>query len=529
MSFIIGCVAFLSLWIHGTAWASQSNPCVVAREIEAKAIALMDHKPNDALKAFQNAFTICSTDVAIGFNLALAHYQNGQKKEALATWNKLHDLFPDHLKTHANLAWMQFEMGNDKKALRLASEGFGKHPGQLSLAHTKIFALFRQSQYLEAYDWIMRMRDLEQEEPGTGLTGAQVERWRHMAAGYVIETLWRKFRQGERLDALKNAINLLVKEYPQEKIFVQVKDQLLQAFTDPEAEIPFPIPLPHEIWAKSGDLDNQSDVLDTKIATLPVLAPWQKRTDAYALVVGINHYKRIKARHYADRDAINVHRLLTRRGVFLDDADHVRLRLNAAADLRTLQQDLEWLVKQGQLNPNAMLLLFFSGLGAPWGESAKSSDAFLLPADAQLSTLDPTHALSMTRLKKSLADLPNKEIAILLDVCFNNTPACAWKNDQPAVAADRTLFLHGKPMAVAAEKQEASIHGPGQQGAFTWHLLKAMLGEADGFTLGNKDGWVDLSEVFGYLKAGLAHHSVPMDPIVSVPSRMRLTRTGGEQ
>ncbi|MBF0427325.1 MAG: caspase family protein [Magnetococcales bacterium] len=523
-AFLSALLSLLLLFGSGNAEASQSNPCVVAREIETKAIALLDAKPDEALKAFQNAQTICTADVVIGFNLGLALYQTGKKKQAMETWENLHESFPNHEKTLANLAWLKFELGDDKKAYRLASEGFNQHPGNLSMAHTKLFTLFRKGDYLEAYDWIMRMRSQEQDEAGTGLKGDQVDRWQEMASKFVTETLWRQFRKGDRMDSLRQSINLLVKEYPTETRFVQTKDQLLLAYTDPEAETPYPLPLPHEVWPKSGDIDTQDAMLDNTITAMPVLASWQKRGDAFAVVAGISHYKRIKARHFADRDATNIHHLLTRRGVFMADVDHIRLRVNAAADRQTLQQDLDWLVKQGELNPNASLLFYFSGLGYP-----TATDALLLPVDAQLNALDADHAISIARLNGALSRLPNKEIVVLLDVCFNNTPTCAVQPDQPNLVAKRSLFLQGKPMAVASEKKGAALHGPGQQGAFTWFLLKGLLGDADGFPAGKKDGWVNLTEAFDYLKVKLSQHTPPSDPILALPTPMRLTRTGGEQ
>ncbi|NGZ07244.1 MAG: tetratricopeptide repeat protein [Magnetococcales bacterium] len=524
MSALIPLLLVLSLLAGGHAEAVQSNPCAVAREIETKAIALLDSKPDDALKAFQNAYATCPNDVVIGFNLGLALHQTGKKQQAMELWEKLHEEFPDHVKTMANLAWVKFELGDDRRAHLLATEGFAKQPGNLALAHTKLFALFRRGHYLEAYDWIARMIAKEREEPGSGLKGERVDLWRDMAAGFVTETLWRQFRQGERMEALRQSINLLVKEYPGETAFVRTKDQLVLAYTDPEAEIPFPRALPHESWAKNGDVDDQSAMLDARIQALPALAEWQKRSDAYAVVAGISHYKRIRARHFADRDATHVHRLLTKRGLFIDNTDHVRLRINNAADHVTLRQDLEWLIKQGQNNPNATLLFFFSGLGLSTGP-----DALLLPANIQLGNLNADHAISLSWLQSALARLPNKDTVVLLDVCFNNTQECAIQNGQTAPAAPRGILLQGKPTAIAADKLGGALHGPAQQGAFTWHLLKAMLGDADGFPVGKKDGWVDLTEAFAQLRVGLARHTPAADPIFSVPTQMRLTRTGGEQ
>ena len=503
----------------------ETNPCAVAREIGRKGVDVFDENPKKGLAALFQARKQCPSDVNIAFNVGLGHYLAGDLAKAYDTWKVVHEKDPTHLKAHANLAWVLFEMGKDVDAYKLALEGLEKYPGNFSLAHTKLFSLFRKGgkdDYLKAFDWLAR----------AGLTGFRAEQWRAQAAGYVVEELWRRYRAGHRKDALERAVIQLAKEYPEQESFLRAKDQLIQAEVDhPDGVIPFSQPLPHEVWPSAGNVDDRSAVLDDFIHTLPPTADWKKRDDAFVLLVGINRYKRVRARHFADRDARNMYRLLTSRGPFRRDPDHARLRIDEAATGDTLRQDLNWLIRQGHINPNAMLLFYFSGLGVSWlsDNGGAVTDALLVPVGARLDAINPETAISLKKLKQALAPLPNPEIAIILDTCFNGTAGCALSNQGETLAPDPSFFQDRHTWVVGAVEEEVCLYGPGWQGGLTYFMMKGMLGPADGEGGQPADGWVNLKEAFDYARRNLSVFKPAPDPFLSSPSTMRLTRTGGER
>ena len=504
--------------------APRSNVCVVAREVALKGVGLFDFQPDKGLSALRRARGLCPDDVAVSFNLGLAYYQVGRKPAARRVWEHTHSAFPDHHKTHANLAWLRFEMGDDLGAHLLAFQGLVKYPGDLSLAHTKLFSLFRLGRYLEAYDWLVR----------AGLTGIRADQWLRQAAGYVVETVWRRYRNGEPMEAVRQAVNMLVKEYPQQTEFLKAKDQVVLAYVDKDAEVPFEQPLPHEFWPKTGSLDSRSAVLDDLIWVLPDTSGWKKRSNAYAVVVGINRYKRLRSKHFADRDARNFHHLLTTRGVFMDDADHVRLRINEAATRESLHRDLEWLAQRGALDPNAMLLFYFSGLGVAvpgeggsLGDAVAARDALLVPVEAAGGDITADTAISLAWLKAALEKLPNRDIAVILDSCFNRTAACTLGGETGELAPEPAFFDSAKGWALATVAAALDLHASGRQGGFTYYLMQGMLGEADGAAGDLPDGWVDLLEGFSYARERLGTHDPAPDPLLSAPLRMRLAKTGG--
>lgn len=506
----------------------STTPCEVAREMAIKGVFIFDHQTDQGIAAIEKAYQMCPTEFGIGFNLGLAHYMAGNLERASSLWKSLHAVSPDHEKTLANLAWVQFELGKDREAHRLAAQGMLIYPNNWALAHTKVFSLFRVGDYLEAYDWLSR----------SGLSGMQATQWRQQAATYVVETQWRKFRKNKQIQAIQQAVNLLVKWYPDEPRFVQAKDRLLLAHLDENADIPYPIDLPHETWKKTGNVDDQSVILDEHIRVLSSLAEWEKRSDAFAVIAGISRYARLRARHFSDRDATNMRQLLVGRGMFKDDVDHIRLRVNQEATRNTLTSDLEWLVRQGQLNPNAMLIFYFSGLGVSWspGETNTMEDALLVPVGARMGEINPETTISLLTLKRALEKLPNRDIIVILDTCFNETMACAVYDTgtNPAqgdgrrpVESIQTFFKTRHPWVVAALKQGATLHSAGRQGSLTYFLLKGMLGGGDGADGGQTDGWVTLSEAVAFAKKAM--HGQEPDLFLSQPTRTRLTKTAGEK
>ena len=506
----------------------DTTPCEVAREIAIKGVFIYDHDAKQGVTALEKANEMCPSEFGIGFNLGLAYYLAGDLKDAAESWETSHVVLPDHEKTLANLAWVRFELGKDREAHELAAEGFARYPNNWPLAHTNVFSLFRLGRYLEAYDWLNR----------SGLTGIQADQWMQQAATYVVETQWRKFREKKQIQAIRDAVNLLVKWYPEESLFVEAKDRLLLAHLDENAEVPYPIDLPHETWKKTGNVDDQSVVLDDRIKAVPSLADWQQRGDAFAVFVGISRYSRLRARHFADRDASNMRQLLVGRGLFKDDVDHVRLRLNQEATRETLVSDLEWLTRQGQLNPNAMLIFYFSGLGVSWssGQAATLDDALLIPVEARMTEISPQTTLSVGQLKSALEKLPNQNIMVVLDTCFNSSEECAVYDtgghipqNNPAVSAapSQTFFASKHAWIVAALQKGAKLYGPGRQGELTYLLLKGMLGEGDGADGSPPDGWVDLNEAFSFAKKRVS--SQESDLFLSQPAKIRLTKTAGEK
>jgi tetratricopeptide (TPR) repeat protein len=518
--FLIG-LLFLGLpfMVLENSFAQTSN-CNVAREITQKGIELIVEQPEKGLKALFKARNNCKTDLAVGYNLALALYHADRLEEARDLWESLHKNHPNDYKTMANLAWLEFELGNDERAHILSFDGLIKFPDSVAIAHTKLYALFRMGRYLEAYDWLS----------STKLQTPRLKEWKRMAASYVSESQWQQFLSGESMIALKKSINFLVVEYPEEQIFSRTKDQLVVAEIDPDAERPYPVFLPHQVWPKYGDIDNRSKELDERLNTYPNLQKWRKREDAFAVIVGITSYNRLSPRYFGARDAKNMHTLMTRRGDFFNDNKQVRLRINREATLHNINHDLNWIVTKGKTHPNAKLFIYFAGLGYSWNDG---DDALLMPYDALRAKISPKTTISLKKLKQDLESLTNNEIVVVVDSCFGNDGTCGL-NDTIAATQMRPEFFTGRgTWAIGALNGVGKTHPSGRQGAFTYYLIDGFLGAADGYkarrVVGKKDGWVSMTEAFHYSRIQQEKNELETDSFLSIANNIRLTRIGGEK
>lgn len=516
---VLPLLLLLLLPVSALADTPEMEACPVAQEMAVKGIDLFDIKPAEGVEALEKAYAKCPEDLGVGYNLGLSLYLSGDKKKARQVWEEVHRRHPDHLKTHANLSWVNFELGDDESAHILAFKGLSLYPENLALAHSKLYSLFRLGRYLEAFDWLTR----------ANIKGVQAAKWREQAVGYVVETLWEQFRKGEKDEAVSRAV-MLLRDYQDEPL-VTAKDKLVQAMVDREAEIPYPVPLPHETWAKTGDVGEGKEMLDEFIATLPHLNDWQKRTDAYALFVGIYRYKKTNARYFADRDARNLHRLLSNRGLFPDDLDHVRMRLNEEATQDMLQRDLEWLIQQARINPNALVLFHFSGHGLVWSaERGSPPQALLMPVELVPEQISAGQAISLEWFRAELEKLPNKEIVIILDTCFNREAGCSPEGYTPPTAdLPADYFNWKKSLFLATRKGGLHPYAQGRQNALSYFLAKGMLGEADGLAGREADGWVDFQEAATFAKKEIDALKTGQDVHASAILPLRITRTGGER
>ncbi|MEG3640371.1 caspase family protein [Magnetococcus sp. PR-3] len=501
----------------------RANACPAAREIALKGMGLYDIQPKKGLAALQEAYELCPMDLAVGYNHGLGLYLADQKRAALKVWGKHMKTYPNHLHTVANHAWTYFELGEDEDAHIAAFRALERFPQDLSLAHTKLYSLFRLGRYLEAYDWLTR----------ANLEGLRAKKWQEQAARYVVEKEgWRKFRAGEEFEALKRSINLLVKEYPSEDQFVVAKDMLALAHVDNEAEVPIILPLPHEVWAKKGNVDDRRLVLDEFIQAQPLINKWEKRSDTFALIVGVSRYNHLPGRYFSARDAENMAQLLVRRGLLRGDADHLRLRLDREATTLTLQRDINWLLEQGRLNPNAQLIFYYAGHGAPYmtGKNGTLQDLLMLPVNVRKEMMTPDSALSMKDLRESLDSLKNRDVAVIIDSCFSGKAPCL-KTKMPLKPHHRSgAEVARKPWLLAAwDDRPSQFFAPGRQSGLTYFLMEGMLGPADGLAGNAKDGWVGFSEAFVYARQAIKEQGLKMTPWMTRGSKMRLTQTGGDR
>lgn len=240
---------------------------------------------------------------------------------------------------------------------------------------------------------------------------------------------------------------------------------------------------------------NVSPSLQTSDVDVLPLTKTSLRKNAHAVVIGIEGYRNeLPQASHAERDARVMARYLS--GTMGYEESNVALLLNDRATRSDMEKYFEtWL--PNRVESEDTVFVYFSGHGAP---NAKSGEAYLVPYDGDPLFLDNT-GYPLSRLYQSLANLPAKEVVVVLDSCFSGAGgrSVIAKGMRPIITEVKSPLLgNGKTIVLAASsgQQVSSTYEQKAHGLMTYFFLKGLQGEADT----NKDGKIDIAELFEYLR-----------------------------
>jgi len=252
----------------------------------------------------------------------------------------------------------------------------------------------------------------------------------------------------------------------------------------------------------------------------------------YALVIGIEKYRDIKTgAPYASRDAQWVSEYF-RDGLGVPGRN-MKVLMNEKATKGDIEKGLTWLRNRVRTR-DARVFVYYSGHGAPDVRSG-GAEAYMVPYDGDPDYLEST-ALPLKSLYNALGGLPSKNIVVALDSCFSG------RGDKSVVASGiRPMFIKvrnpfvakGNTVVLAAgrAKEVSSSFSAAGHGLFTYYFLRGLNGDADA----DRNGWVDLKELYGYLSPKVIETAEEMNreqhPVISPAlkklgkkSAFRLTR-----
>jgi len=229
------------------------------------------------------------------------------------------------------------------------------------------------------------------------------------------------------------------------------------------------------------------------VDVLPSAKP--SKPNRYAVVVGIEQYRtKLPKADFAAQDAKVMGAYLTKTMGFAEE--NVAILVNENATRTDLEKYVEhWL--PNRVEKDSTVFVYYSGHGAP---NPKTGDAYLVPYDGDPAFVDAT-GYPLKRLYEQLGKLPAKEVVVLLDSCFSGAGgrSVIAKGMRPMVlSVENPVLASGKTVVLAASKgdQVSSTYDQKGHGLLTYFFLKGLRGEADA----NRDGSVDLAEVYEYLK-----------------------------
>ena len=227
----------------------------------------------------------------------------------------------------------------------------------------------------------------------------------------------------------------------------------------------------------------------------PIAVRARPATNAVAIIIGIQDYRRVSKAEFANNDA----------RVFYDYAvrglgvrpENIKLLVDQEADqVEVLSAFKNWLplkTRKGQTD----VYVFYSGHGLP---SDDGSNLYMLPHGVDRQFLNET-AIKQSVLITALQAASPRSVTMFMDACYSGQS----RTGETLLASARPISIQSKASSFPANFNVISASAPDQlassspdlkHGVFSYFLMKGMEGEADE----NKDGNITMAEMQSYLK-----------------------------
>jgi hypothetical protein len=218
--------------------------------------------------------------------------------------------------------------------------------------------------------------------------------------------------------------------------------------------------------------------------------------NAYAVIVGIEHYEGLPPPVGARRDAQRFQRLV-QQTLGVPEA-HVHISIDDHATKGAIERDIAW--ARTNVAKGGRVYFYYSGHGAP---DPSTGSAFVLPVDADPKFLNET-AILLSDLVTRLGAGPAKDVIVILDSCFSGAGgrSVLAPGVRPLVRVREVS--PGSNVALLTAATDSEIAGPasdGTSGLFSSYVLRGIGGaQADA----NGDGQITLQELFDWVKFRVA-------------------------
>lgn len=220
----------------------------------------------------------------------------------------------------------------------------------------------------------------------------------------------------------------------------------------------------------------------------------QKKSDSYAVVIGIEKYQYVPDAIHANNDAEVFREYL------IDTLGYPKENIKIITDRKATQAEIDkllgtdgWLARNTIKNKSDVVV-YFSGHGIA---NFNTSAANILPYD-----VDPNYSsgIQLKSLYKNLASLDAKSMTVYLDACFTGqtrNEKLLIDKARPIVIKETDFLADEKITVISASSgsQISSAMTDSNHGIFTYYLLKGLRGDADK----NKDKKIYLDELIEYV------------------------------
>jgi osmotically-inducible protein OsmY len=237
--------------------------------------------------------------------------------------------------------------------------------------------------------------------------------------------------------------------------------------------------------------------LDTTVrfATLnPGALRAKPATNAVAIIIGIQDYRRVPKADFASNDA-RVFYDYAIRGLGVRPENVKLLTDEQADDVAILGAFKNWLPLKSR-GAKTDVYVFYSGHGYP---SDDGTSLYFLPYGVDRQFLDRT-AIKQSEIVSALQAVSPRSVTLFLDACYSGQS----RTGETLLAGARPILIQPKAstfpsnftvLSASAPEQIASSSADLKHGIFSYFLMKGMEGEADQ----NKDGAITVREMQAYL------------------------------
>lgn len=248
----------------------------------------------------------------------------------------------------------------------------------------------------------------------------------------------------------------------------------------------------------------------------------QYRSNAYAVIIGVNKYKinsgipQIPPLNFACADAKAVYQVLTSLELGRVSPENVLLLLDEKATQRGIETAIAtWL--PSVVGENDTVFIFYAGHGAPLinpkTRTVDHYEKYLIPYDAEINNLRAS-AISMEDVKKFFGYIESRQVLFFIDSCYSGLAGGrTFPNPyyQTRTSKLDNEFLEdltaneGRIVMTACDANETAIEDNSiKHGLFTYYLVKGLSGAADHNPI---DGKITFHELYEYVHKNVSAHA----------------------
>lgn len=235
--------------------------------------------------------------------------------------------------------------------------------------------------------------------------------------------------------------------------------------------------------------------------------------NSWAILVGIDEYKKWPRLQYAVRDAEGVGQVLVQKFGFAPERVLTLKNEQAtrAGILGAFHDLLERGKSAGGLQPNDRVFVFFAGHGATRKLSSGRDLGYIVPYDADPDNLS-TDAIPMTEIQNIAESLPAKHELFVMDACYSGL-GLTRGGANASFLRENGRRLGRQMLTAGGTDQLVSDGGPNGHSIFTWTLLQGLGGKADL----NGDGLITATELAAYVAPAVSSVSRQTPAFGSLP------------